>query len=378
MTTLQHQRDVPAHADRARRSLTVGALVPAGVIGAAAYLYGHNNPANLAVLQAARASGPLAVRLGHTGSPLPVLVAYFWSTWGLALLGAGVAILGASAAWHLTAGLRGPLANIGRLVIVGAALAGFAALAMLDVRTALVLALAISAWRHLQDFTLRGMVQSGFYGGLLLAAAAAVQPSAAWWALALAWACFLLPGRSRSNAERASGALVVAFPGVAIACLWGLMRLVLGGTWLIEPPTPHPVAFAAAACAGVMLWISLVRTGRSGAGAATIPVLLAGAAGVLGPGLATLAIPILAVLTVITLTCAAHWAAVRLTLVGLAATVATLGAFSTAVGGAAPPLWSSSPAFVQVDAARAYHGEATQTVGTSDRPDRPPSRRAAW
>jgi hypothetical protein len=368
---------VPAPADRAHQSLTVGALVAAGVIGAAAYLYGHNNPANLAVLQAARASGPLAVRLGHTGSPLPVLVAYFWSTWGLAVLGAGVAILGASAAWHLTAGLRGPLANIGRLVIVGAALAGFAALAMLDVRTALVLALAISAWRHLQDFTLRGMVQSGFYGGLLLAAAAAVQPSAACWALALAWACFLLPGRSRSLAERASGALVVAFPGVAIACLWGLMRLVLGGTWRIEPPTPHPAAFAAAACAGVMLWISLVHTGRSGAGAATIPVLLAGGAGVLGPGLATLAIPVLAVLTVITLTIAAHWAAVRLTLVGLAATVATLGAFSTVVGGAAPPLWSSSAALVQVDAARAYHGEATQTVGTSDRPDRPPSRRAA-
>jgi hypothetical protein len=165
---------------------------------------------------------------------------------------------------------------------------------------------------------------------------------------------------------------------VAIACLWALMRLVLGGTWRIEPPTPHPAAFAAAACAGVMLWISLVRTGRSGAGAATIPVLMAGGAGVLGPGLATLAIPILAVLTVITLTFAAHWAAVRVTLVGLAATVATLGAFSTAVGGAAPPLWSSSAAFVQVDAARAYHGEATQTVGTSDRPDRPPSRRAVW
>jgi hypothetical protein len=308
----------------------VAAVVGVGVVGAAAYLHGQNNPANLAVLQAARASGLLTARLGRTGSPLPLLVAYFGSSWGLSLLGAAAAILGACTAWHLTTGFRGLLAGFWRVAIVACAAAGVAALAAFDVRTALMLALAISAWRHLEDFTLRGMVQSGFYGGMLLAAAATVQPSAACWALALAWACFLLPGRGVSLVERASGSLVVAFPGVAITCLWGLMRLILGGTLQIEPPTLHLVAFAAAAAAGMMLWMSLVRTGSSGAGVATIPVLVAGSTGLLGPGLMTVAIPVAAGLSVITLTLAARPAAARLTLVGLAAAVATLGAFSMA------------------------------------------------
>jgi hypothetical protein len=76
--------------------------------------------------------------------------------------------------------------------------------------------------------------------------------------------------------------------------------------------------------------MSLVRTGRSGAGAATIPVLVAGSIGVLGPGLMSIAVPVAAGLSVITLTLAARPTMVRLTLVGSAAGVATLGAFSAA------------------------------------------------
>jgi len=359
---LGRQHDTRALGGSVRRGLTVGAVVGIGVAGAAAYLHGQNNPANLAVLRAARASGPLSARLAQTGSPLPLLVGYFLSTWGLSLLGAAAAILGACTAWRFTAGVHGPLAGVCRVAIVVGAAAGIVALAAFDVRTALMLALAISAWRHLQDFTLRGMVQSGFYGGLLLAAAAAVQPSAACWALALAWACFLLPGRSRPRAERASGALVVAFPGVAITCLWALTRLILGGTWTIEAPTPHPLAFFAAASAGLMLWMSLFQTGRSGVGAATIPVLLAGSTGILGPGLMTLAIPVVAGLSVIALTLAAHWALARLTLVGLAAAVATLGAFSTAVGGVAGATLSSSGVAAHVGVALARDGSAGPTV----------------
>jgi hypothetical protein len=319
------------------RAMMVGVLLAIGVAGAAAYLSGQHHAANLAVVQAARVSGPLAVRLGGTGSPLPVLFAYFWSAWGLALLAAGASMLGACAVWRLTAGIHGAFASFWRGVITAGAGAGIVALAMLDVRTALMVALAMSAWRHLQDFALGGMVQSGFYGGMLLAAAAAVQPSAAFWALALAAACFMLPGRSRSLAERSSGALVVAFPGVAITCLWGIMRLVLGGTWHIELPTLHTAAFLAAGYAGVMLWLSFAYTDRSGVGAATIPVLLAGSAGVLGPGLVTLAIPIMAGLSVITVALAARWAMVRMTLVGLASSVAVLGATSAALGGTAVP-----------------------------------------
>jgi hypothetical protein len=328
----QHDHPTRGGADL-RSGVVAGTMVAIGLAGAAAYLSGQESPANRAVLDAAGASGSLSVRLGQTGSPLPVLVAYFWSVWGLAALAAVAALLGAWAVWRLTDGLCGRGAELWRAVIVAGAAAGLVAVAMLDVRTALMVALAMSAWRHLQDFALRGMVQSGFYGGLLLAAAAAVEPTAAFWAIALAAACFLLPGRSRSFPERAAGALVVAFPGVAITCLWALMRLVLAGTWQLDLPTPHLAALVAAAYAGIMLWLSLDSTDRSGVGAATIPVLLAGSAGVLGPALVTVAIPVMAGLSVITLVLAARWATIRTALVGLAASVAMLGAVSAALGG---------------------------------------------
>lgn len=330
MNIVGRHGDAEMDAGLLRRDLAVAAVIVAGLAGAAAVIHGQNNAANVAVMDAAHASGSLSARLADTGSPLPVLAAYFGSIWGLSLLGALAAMLGACTAWRLTAGFQGTVASFARVAIVAGAAAGIAAIAALDVRTALMLALGISAWRHLQDFALRGMVQSGFYGGMLLAAAAAVEPSAACWALALAWACFLLPGRHVPLAERASGSLVVAFPGVAITCLWALMRLILGGSLHIEAPTLHPVVFAAAATAGLLLWMSLVRTGRSGAGAATIPVLVAGSIGVLGPGLMSIAVPVAAGLSVITLTLAARPTMVRLTLVGLAAGVATLGAFSAA------------------------------------------------
>jgi hypothetical protein len=322
---------------RVPRVLAIGAVVVAGVAGALATVYGQDSPANRAVLPAARASGSLSAQLGDTGSPLPVVLGYFGSAWGLSLLGAAAAMLGLWAAWRVTMGCRGLAANVCRVTIVALAVAGIVGLCVADVRTALVVSIALAAWRYIQDFALRGMVQTGFYGGMLLAAAAAVQPSAAFWALAMAWACFLLPGQSRPRDERAAGALVVAFPGVAVACLWGVMRLTLGGTVRIEPPTPHPAAFAAAAFAGVLLWIALADTGAAGVGAATIPVLLAGSAGMLGPGVVTVAVPAMAVLSVVALTFAAHWALVRMALVGLAASVAMLGATSAAVGGTAAP-----------------------------------------
>lgn len=335
MTILARQLNARTVLVHVARALGVVGLVGVGVAGAVAVVHGQHAPANLAVLDAARAPGSLSVRLAHTGSPLPVLVAVFFGIWGLALLGAAAGMLGAWTAWRFTAGIRGPLAELCRLVIVAGAAVGVVVLAAFDVRTALTLALAVAAWRHLQDFTLRGMVQAGFYGGLLLAAAATIQPPAACWALALAWACYLLPGHTRPRGERAAGALVVAFAGVAITCLWALMRLILGGTWAIGWPTPHPVAFFAAAAAGVLLWLSLFHTSRSGVGVATIPVLLAGSTGMLGPGLMVVAVPIVAGLSVVALTLAAHWAMVRLTLVGLAATVASLAAFSTAITGVA-------------------------------------------
>lgn len=311
------------------------ALLVAGIAGALATVYGRGSPANVAVLPAARIPGSLSAQLGATGSPLPVVAGYFGSAWGLSLLGAAAGLLGLWAAWHVTAGCRGVPANICRIVIVTLAVAGIVGLCVADVRTALVVSLALAAWRYIQDFALRGMVQSGFYGGMLLAAAAAVQPSAAFWALAMAWACFLLPGHRRPREERAAGALVVAFPGVAVACLWGVVRLALGGSVHIGAPTLHPTTLVAAAFAGVLLWIALADTGAAGVGAATIPVLLAGGAGVLGPGVVTIAIPIMAVLSVVALTFAAHWAVVRVALVGLAASVAMVGATSAALGGTA-------------------------------------------
>ncbi len=320
------------------RVLSATALVGAGVAGALATVYGQGSPANVAILPAVRASRSLSAQLGVSGSPLPVVAGYFGSVWGLSVLGAVAAMLGLWAAWCVTAGCRGVSANLCRVAIVALAVAGIVGLCVADVRTALVVSLALAAWRYIQDFALRGMVQSGFYGGMLLAAAAAIQPSAAFWALAMAWACFLLPGRTRPRDERAAGALVVGFPGVAVACLWGVVRLALGGSVRIDPPTLHPTTLAAAAFAGVLLWIALADTGAAGVGAATVPVLLAGGAGMLGPGVVTIAIPIMAVLSVVALTFAAHWAVVRVALVGLAASVAMLGATSAALGGTAAPL----------------------------------------
>jgi hypothetical protein len=324
--------------DRMPRVVSVGAVVVAGAAGALATVYGQDSPANVAVLPAARASGSLAVQLGGTGSPLPVVLGYFGSIWGLSLLGAAAAMLGLWAAWRVTEGCRGVPANICRAVIVVLAVAGIVGLCVADVRTALVVSLALGAWRHIQEFALRGKVQSGFYGGMLLAAAAAIAPSAAFWALAMAWACFLLPGPSRPREERAAGALVAAFPGVAVTCLWAVMRLTLGGSVRIEPPTLHPSALAAAAFAGVLLWIAVADTGAAGVGAATVPVLLAGGAGMLGPGVVTVAIPVMAVLSVAALAFAAHWPVVRVALVGLAASVAMLGATGAALGGTASPV----------------------------------------
>lgn len=344
------------------RALSAAALAAAGVAGALATVYGQDSPANVALLPAVRAPGALSVQLGASGSPLPVVAGYFGSVWGLALLGAAAGVLGLWAAWHVTAGCRGVAANACRVVIVALAVAGIAGLCVADVRTALVVSLALASWRYIQDFALRGMVQSGFYGGMLLAAAAAVQPSAAFWALAMAWACFLLPGHSRPREERAAGALVVAFPGVAVACLWGVVRLALGGSVQIAAPTLHPTTLAAAAFAGVLLWIALADTGAAGVGAATIPVLLAGGAGMLGPGVVTIAIPIMAVLSVVALTFAAHWALVRVALVGLAASVAMLGATSAALGGPA--------------AASVHRPAASRQVGT-DRPSAAPHRAPA-
>lgn len=337
-----------------RRVLARGAVAGAGVAGALATVSGNGTPANAAVLSSARASESLAVRLGATGSPLPVTVGYFWSDWGLSVLGAAAAMIALWAAWRVTAGCHGRFGTGCRVAFVALATAGIVGLSAVDVRTALVVSIALAAWRYIQEFTLRGMVQSGFYGGLLLACAAAVQPSAAFWALAMAWACYLLPGDSHPRAERAAGALVVGFPGVAVACLWGVMRLVLGGSVRVAPPTPYPLAFAAAAFAGALLWIALADAGAAGVGAATVPVLLAGSAGVLGPGVVTLAIPVMAVLSVAALTLAANWAMVRIAVVGLAAAIATIGAFASLAGSAADPLWSASSGarYAQVAAAR--------------------------
>lgn len=309
------------------------ALLAVGAAGADAFVQGQHNPANQTVLEAASAPGTLPSILAQTGSPLPVGVAWFGSVAGLALLAAIAVVLVTWTACRFTDDLHRPFADVLRVIVVVGSACGILALAALDVRTALVLALAVTAWRDLQDFTLRGVVQSGFYGGLLLAAAVLVQPTAVCWALSLALACFLLPGRTRPRAERAAGALVVAFPAVAIACTWAVARILLGGSWTIGVPAVHPMAFAAGALAGLMLWLSLARTGRAAVGAATIPVLLAGSAGVLGPGLMATAIPIAAGVSVIALTVAAHWAAVRVTVVGLAAATALLGSVSTAVTG---------------------------------------------
>jgi hypothetical protein len=325
------------------RVALAAALAGVGAAGVVAVLHGQDAAANAAVTDAAAGPGGLAGILGRTGSPLPVAVAYFWSVGGLALLAALAVVLVTWTACRFTEDLRGPFADVFRGVVVIGAACGIVALVAVDVRTALVLALAVTAWHDLQDFTLRGMVQSGFYGGLVLAAAVLVQPTAVCWALALAGACYLLPGSERPRGERAAGALVVAFPAVAIACMWALVRLLLGGTWNIEVPSLHPTAFAAAAAAGMLLWLSLARTGRSGAGAATIPVLLAGGVGLLGPGLMTVAIPVAAGLSVIALTVAAHWAAVRVTVVGVAATTAMLGSVSTVVTGTAGAATTARP-----------------------------------